>query len=247
MKFPKILAALALTFTAAAPFDRAQAVVIPGSIMTNFTYNVTLNQGVSGVYDIEPLELLPARLPFCGANNLTPNSCYGSFGKAFSVGPGNGSFTAPWNAPPFRPVLGSIAIGLTDNLPGDPIGVTTTHLVVLGNLSPGIAFSTLFPHANESNLITDLLNGFVFSPDPNIWMPALRFDFDPLFFDAYLGSMFISPGGTLNAVAFSGGQLIGTGNFITFTTVPEPGTLALFGAGLAGFGAMRLRRRKAKA
>jgi hypothetical protein len=252
MKFPKILAAGALLtgIIAAAPYDRAQAVVIvppPGSLMNHFTYNVTLNQGVSGVSDIDPFELLPTMnfqgRTVCSYGNPMPDTCFGAFSRPFSLGPGTSSITATWNAPPFRPVIGAFAIGLTGNLPGDPIGTTTTHLVVLGNLQPGIAFSTLFPDVNENNLIADLLNGSIFSLDPNVWMPVFANDVDPLLGDAFLGGMFINPNnGPLNVVAFSGGQLIGTGNF----SVPEPGTLALFGAGLAGFGMMRLRRRKAK-
>jgi len=131
-------------------------------------------------------------------------------------------------------------------MPGDLIcGGDSNHLAVLANFtpseiaSPGTPFSTLFPGVDECNLIADLESGSIFSN-------AFTSDVEAFFGDAYNGNLFISPGppgGNLYVLAFTDGQLIGTG---TFSVVPEASTLALFAAGLLGLAATR-RRRKTKA
>ena len=67
-------------------------------------------------------------------------------------------------------VTATLALGLATNLPGDPLGVTTMHLVVFGDFTPGEigeSFSTLFPDASENNLINDLENVYLDPADPS--------------------------------------------------------------------------------
>jgi hypothetical protein len=127
-------------------------------------------------------------------------------------------------------------LGVTSDLPGDAPG--QQHLVIFMNdafaqSAKDIAFGTLFPNTNETTLINDLVTTenvgdiFDFASGPN-------------------GSIYFTPGDTFTAVAFSDGRIIGTGtsSFVT-ADAPEPLTLSLFGAGLAGLGAVRRRRKAA--
>jgi hypothetical protein len=186
------------------------------------TYDVTLEDGVSGVSQILSM------------NEISDGE---SYGWPFSLSSGSSSFTTAYPTS-FPPVEATIAIGLVTNLPGDPAGVMTTHLAVFGNFTTGQigeSFSALFPDANEGTLISDLTNIFVNNADLTQATSTFRTDVLPLFNDASSDGLFIPPGGNLDVVAFTDGQLIGTGTF-EITTVPEPSSLSLLLLGIVILG-----------
>jgi hypothetical protein len=196
-------------------------------------YNVTLNEGVGGV-----------------SNILVYNVTTLSFAETwpYSLSSGSSSFTENYQTT-FPPVTGSLVLGLTTNLPGDPLGVTTTHLVVFGDFTPseiGESFSTLFPDANESALIYDLTNVFVVDASSPALYAARVDDVDPLINDAQGLGLLVPPGGTFDLVAFTNGQLIGTG--MSEIVTPEPATQSLMGLILCGVaGALWRRARLSRA
>jgi len=127
-------------------------------------------------------------------------------------------------------------------LPGDPLGPVINHLVVFGNFSPAqlaLDYTALFPSISESKWVNDLLTTPLGTPYPTA-------DYFAFISDAKAAGLYGVNGTAIKAVAFSTGTVIGTGSvLITLpATVPEPMTLAMFGAGLAG--AAALRRRKSK-
>jgi hypothetical protein len=125
---------------------------------------------------------------------------------------------------------------VTSGLPGDAPG--QEHLVVFTNdtfasNAVSIDFGALFPNTDETALINDLMT------ETN---PGDIFNFaggDAL--SGPNGSIYFEPGDSFTAVAFSDGQIIGTGTSSFTAPAPEPFTLSLFGAGLAGLGAARRR------
>jgi len=132
--------------------------------------------------------------------------------------------------------------GVIAGLPGDPLGPVINHLVVFGNFSPAqlaLDYTALFPSISESKWVNDLLTTPLGTPYPTA-------DYFAFISDAKAAGLYGVNGTAIKAVAFSTGTVIGTGSvLITLpATVPEPMTLAMFGAGLAG--AAALRRRKSK-
>lgn len=153
------------------------------------------------------------------------------------------------------PVGRTLLLGIASNLPGDPEG--QQHLVLFTNTNwaasaSGIAFGTLFPTTLEGALINALNNlatGNGTSADY-----SLLFDFA----DNVGSSVPFSPNGdpafqfgsSFSAIAFSDGQIIGTGRSFYSNplagAIPEPATWAMMiaGMGLVG-GTMRRRRTSA--
>jgi hypothetical protein len=130
-------------------------------------------------------------------------------------------------------------LGVTSGLPGDAPG--QQHLVVFANNSfaqsaVNIAFGTLFPNTNETTLINDLTTEenvgdiFNFAAGDALTGPN--------------GSIFFEPGDNFTAVAFSNGQIIGTGTSSFTTDLPEPASWTLLVIGLGGLGAAMRSRRK---
>jgi hypothetical protein len=131
-------------------------------------------------------------------------------------------------------------LGVTSDLPGDAPG--QKHLVVFANdtfaaNAVDIAFGTLFPNTDEDTLVNDLITTsnvgdlFTFASGDAFSGPN--------------GSIFFTPGDSFTAVAFSDGQIIGTGtsSFVT-ADAPEPAGWAVMLVGLAGlYGATRARRK----
>jgi hypothetical protein len=223
MNFHAILVRFALLTTIIGTGLRAQADTIPPGDEA-LTYNVALNDGVSGVSDILFLNALTVPEP--------------GFNYYYTLAPGKSSVTQFWPTS-YPAIIGSLGVGLVTNLPGDPSGGTTTHLAVFGNFAVseiGQSFSTLFPGVNENTLINDLANN-----NSN----AFFNDFVTFYNDAANRLMFIPAGGNFDVVAFTDGQLIGTGTLDVTSPVPEPGSLGLVALGLAGLVRTVQRRRSA--
>lgn len=148
------------------------------------------------------------------------------------------------------PVGRTLLLGIATNLPGDPEG--QQHLVLFTNpdwasRASGIAFGTLFPTTLESALITALTNlatgvgsdsdyGLLFDFADNVISSPFSPNGDPAF-------LF---GGSFAAIAFSDGQIIGTGQSFYSSpqtgAVPEPATWAMMIAGVALVGGAMRRR-----
>lgn len=150
------------------------------------------------------------------------------------------------------PVGRTLLFGVASDLAGDPEG--QQHLVLFTNKAwatsaNGIAFGTLFPTVNEASLIDALLglaNGTGTGDDYGKLFSFADASGDPLF--SPNGDAAFMFGDDFTAIAFSDGQIIGSGrSFLTpeVAPVPEPAAWAMMivGFGVIG-GTMRHRRCK---
>jgi hypothetical protein len=169
---------------------------------------------------------------FTQTNNNTGYSRY------FTANPGSDEFFAL--VPPQGGVIQSaFAAGVIAGLPGDPAGAVTNHLVVFGDFTSadlGESFASLFPGVDENTLINDLLTTPNTSPFPSL--------INTFTADAKADGLYGGNDTDIDAVAFSGGTVIGDGTITLLPKhVPEPMSIAVFVAGLAGLTAMTLRKR----
>jgi hypothetical protein len=177
----------------------------------------------------------------------------------FERGESFGSATWPFSAsdgqrisnpfPTSAPVQSTIMLGVAQNLPGDPDG--QKHVVIgmddtAASLSQGIAWGTLFRNTLEANVLDDI-EAATSGGAWEVVTPAL--DRLGVFLDGDATTGILGPGGasqtawfategTFSVMAFSDGQLLGTGTG-SVEAVPEPASLAVL-----GLGALALRRRK---
>ncbi|MEY2883286.1 MAG: hypothetical protein RL490_1010 [Pseudomonadota bacterium] len=139
-------------------------------------------------------------------------------------------------------------LGTTTDLAGDEPG--QKHAVIFGNVNwvtgaQGIAFGTLFPSTLEASLIAALEDAATGSGAQS------SYDFIDAFWtgDAETAGLKFAPGDSFGIIAFSSGQIIGSGT-TTFTPgaggVPEPTSWAMLIAGFGLVGAT-LRKRRAAA
>lgn len=145
------------------------------------------------------------------------------------------------------PIGRTLLLGIATDLPGDPEG--QDHLVLFTNdawaaSANHIAFGTLLPGVNEASLIAAL----------NSLQAGTGNDADySLLFDFAQNAAQFGPnhdaaftfGSSFTAIAFSDGQIIGTGqSFLTPApnAVPEPAAWALMIGGLGLVGAMSRKR-----
>jgi hypothetical protein len=114
------------------------------------------------------------------------------------------------------------------------------HLVLFTNDSfassaENIAFGTLFPNTNETTLITELTSPQL-NPHEIFALgdgDALSGPNDPIGFE---------PGSPFEAIAFSGGQIIGSGTSSFTYGVSEPPSWTMVVVGFAGLGFAGYRR-----
>jgi hypothetical protein len=161
------------------------------------------------------------------------------YGRYFTANPGANEFVTV--IPPQGGVIQSaFAAGVIAGLPGDPTGPVIDHLVVFGDFTTAeqsMSFASLFPGISESTLIHDLLTTPASTPLPGL-------DVNAFTADATADGLYGGNGSDFSVLAFSGGTDIGSGTvtLLTPATVPEPMSLAVFAAGLAGAAAMRRRK-----
>ena len=162
------------------------------------------------------------------------------YGRYYTANPGANEFVTP--IPPQGGVIQSVfAAGVIAGLPGDPTGPVIDHLVVFGDFTTAeqsMSFASLFPDISESTLINDLLTTPASTPLPGL-------DVNAFTKDATADALYGGNGSTFDVLAFSGGTDIGSGTvtLLTPAAVPEPMSMAVFAAGLAGLAAMRRRKK----
>jgi hypothetical protein len=202
---------------------RADIFVPPG--YEGFNYDVTLDGGITGVTNIVLLDQFttPSGENFSATYPYTVSSGSSSIGIAFKL-----------NAP----ITGTMAIGLADGVPGDP----NPTLAVFGDFTSsqiGESFSTLFPGVDESTMISNLMNVSRTSFPSELLASLL-----PLTLTDAENQGILIPHSNSNSnfdvVAFSNGQLIGTGTLDVTVATPEPSSLSLLLLASVLFAAVRL-------
>lgn len=205
----------------------------------------------------------------------TPGAYYAQrmnfLGPSSGIAPGSQitTLTNPFlNTNPYPNTI-SLGIGVVTDLPGDPPG--QQHLVFFMNaaataLATGVNWGALFPIALEDQVIADVELG---TSGGGGWGNSFTTLAPGLASAAAFMNSMASPGGLLgpsgiytspyfnlpppgspatnfDVVAFSDGQVIGTGSVVQtyFSPTPEPPTFALSGAVLAV--ALWFRRRRSK-
>jgi len=113
---------------------------------------------------------------------------------------------------------------------------------LIAGLTVGSQYALSFAAAGSilAGLPAETFGVSIFGSAPTFFTPGGTFTNNNLLFTASASS------GTISFVGSAAGNAVSALDNLTVSSVPEPATLALFGAGLAGLGALR-RRRKAKA
>jgi MYXO-CTERM domain-containing protein len=108
-------------------------------------------------------------------------------------------------------------------------------------LTPGSIAGESTPSNGEATLIADLQSWT--QDEVDLYHFAAGDTMFPFMPAGAISSISFAPGASFKAIAFSGGQIIGTGTSVASPT-PEPATWALWLLGLGAVGGM-MRRRKA--
>ena len=209
------------------------------------SFTTTMNE-----YEVNPAVLLESAVGTVGFGQTWP----------FTIPPGTSTLTDPFDKT--EPMQGLFIMGLSNLV---PTGVETTgdepwHLVLFTNnafaaAAEGQSFESLFPNTSEATLIADLLEAYAVGSNPtDERLNQAGGDVDA--FANFLGDSdgINGPQGSIafganqlySVIAFSTGQIIGTGFTSTEdvappTETPEPLSLALLASGLAGLVAVRRR------
>jgi hypothetical protein len=203
------------------------------------SYTVTLGPNFSDVTDIIMFE---------------NGSDFGSATWPFTASDCGGSGCTTTLTNPFpsdSPVLSAVLIGITQDLPGDAPG--QQHLVLFSNqafaaAANGVDWSTLFPNTDEDQLIADvelatsgqdyatIQPGFdglgAFLGQNDLTVPGIAQDGDGTNYGNTGDSVYFNIGDPISVVAFSTGQIIGTGTSSSLPAAHEPASLTIAGLGL---------------
>ena len=201
----------------------AGVIVNPG--FSALTIDATINPGYQTIFHIATFV------------KTTTSAGYGRYSSAI---PGFNEWTT--QVPPQGGVvLNGFAAGVIGGLPSDPVGPAILHLVVFGKFTAPqlqLDYATLFPGISETAFINDLVN-----TPANLPLPFA--DYNTFTTDAFNDGLYGGNNANLSVVAFSTGKVIGNAKVTLTPTpkqLPEPLTVSIFGAGVAG--AIGLRRRK---
>nr|WP_235890272.1 PEPxxWA-CTERM sorting domain-containing protein [Sandaracinobacter neustonicus] len=221
-----LLASLAGAMLLASLPSAASAAVCPTGPATILTYNInSLDVAVDNVIHFNTN-------PGCGAGRGGTFSFEGNASTSFDL----------WYGEPQSQLF---LMGTAQNLPGDPEG--QKHIVIFGNTdwvagAEDIAWGTLFPTILEGQLIAALEDAATGEGQQSSYDLIDSFWFD----HALPSGLFFGPNSDFTVIAFSTGQIIGSGN-VTSTSVlpavPEPATWAMLIAGFGLVGAAARRRR----
>lgn len=244
-------AALA-ALTALSPLPASAAVVIPAPENVRINFDVTLNPGlISGsLSDIVDVTNFNAPCFNGGCPQYWAQPIFGSWQLSDLYAQSTPSqnryahLSFQDEVPVRSPADTTLVLGLLQtNLPGDPNGIITDHVIALVNplaasSAIGKGFDSVFS-ISEAQMAFDLkeLASNDYFADPVSWWNANQ---DLLYGVGSSGELFTPRPGPFTVVAFSTGQEIGTGS-TTVEPVPEPATIMLFGVGIAGFGLVRRR------
>jgi len=232
---PSIVALAALMLIPFSP-ARASLIVEPSG---ETTYSITMNDGAPIVANVMLFQKF--------ANTVEETSWW-----YYASGDGETTdIVRPYySSPPVSTLLLGVVLGLPSGQPWD------LHLVMMmsdaaASASDGVAWQELFGNADEEALIEALL-----SPSGDGSFETLRAFTENQAKAIPSGgstvSAWFAPGDTFKVVAFSDGQIIGSGTSklepFGPAAVPEPTSLALAGLGVLGVLAYdRSRRRRAAA
>lgn len=219
----------------------ALLVVLPAASFASYNTSYTVKRPLNDDFEITNLFLLE-RGPGGGSTTW-----------AFQVDQGQPEVTLTNAFPTDNLPTESLLIGLAHDLPGDAPG--QKHVVLMmddtaAQLSNHIAWGTLFRNTDEDQLIADI----ELASSGQDW-PIIQPGLDGI--GAFTGgdaetgilgpggvsrSAWFSFGGSFTVVAWSDGQILGSGeSHATPTAVPEPATCAVVGMGLVGL--LKRRRR----
>jgi hypothetical protein len=218
------LAGLAGPLLLAAAPSAANAAVCPSGPPTILTYSI--NPLVANVGNVIHFNSNPG----CGAGRGGTFNFQGNSGISFGL----------WYAEPQAQLF---LMGTAQDLPGDPEG--QKHVVIFGNTewvaaADGIAWGTLFPTILEGQLIAALEDAATGEGQQSSYDLI-----DSFWFDLALPSgLYFGPDADFGVIAFSTGQVIGSGSVSSAAVpgaVPEPATWAML---IAGFGIVGVAARR---
>jgi len=233
MRAHKILAGVIAAGVGAVALSAATGAVA-GPTAISYTIDLP-NYAVSDIDEVE----LGSPFTFVGQGDYPGDPAF----SASSPGPTTLTYSVPTDLyPGFSYTIGqAFLLGVATDLSGDAPG--QQHLVLFTNDSfaaaaQGVAFGTLFPNTNETALNNDL------ETQTN---PGDIFTFaggDAVNGPGSVASITFEPGQNFEAVAFSNGQIIGSGTSELIGAAPEPAAWALMMLGIGSAGlALRGRRR----
>jgi len=158
------------------------------------------------------------------------------------------TLTNPFTSPAL--ITSALLLGITQDLPND--APEQQHVVIFGNqtfagAANGVDWRALFPNTDEDQLIADIqlaTSGQDFATiQPGFDGISAFVNGDGSNYGNTGNSIYFNVGDPISVVAFSNGQIIGTGTSSSDPVAPEPGSLAM-AAGVGFAAALVIRRRR---